>query len=82
MSDDDDSDFGLMFLFELPGSWIGLFLLILIVGWMYWAHTSVIEEKCQTYGRETGREVKVESRECYVRTGDHFVPRSEYGRQP
>jgi len=37
-------------------------------------------QKCHDYGEATGREVKVLHAECYVRSGDHFVPREEYGR--
>lgn len=77
MSDDDD-DFGILLLFEMPAGWIGLVLVILIVAAVYWVNSAARHDKCMTYGRETGREVKIEGRECYVRSGDHFVPREEY----
>lgn len=54
---------------------------VFILAWA-WATGESKKDSCTKYGEMTGREVQFVSSTCYVRTGDHFVPRSEYGRQP
>lgn len=60
---------------------LGVFLGLLFVAPFYIA-MSAKRSGCTDYAEQTGRETKWVHGECYVRTGDHFVPRSEYGRQP
>lgn len=56
------------------GITLGLFLA--------WFEAKTKVQACIDYSAMTGREIQMIHGECYVRTGDHFVPRSEYGRQP
>lgn len=44
------------------------------------AHLGIQEKRqsCDIYSTATGRETKLMGDACYVRSGDHFVPREEY----